>query len=113
MKTNTLGIALALLACAALPAKADMESYLNAQEGNEVRSILVFKIPFGVGAVRDNPPSLGLDITVRAGEERRMRPERYDPLTGAREPDFEPDDVKTWSIEQPNLILVPARPLAH
>lgn len=105
MKASNLGFALVLLALAALPAKADMESYLSADEGNEVRSFLVLKIPFGIGDWRDNIPSLGLDISVRSGEERRMQPERYDPLTGAREPDLELDSIKTWSLEKPNLAL--------
>jgi len=66
----------------------------------EIRGMMIFKIPFGTtSSDQQLMPEIGFNLSVSRPEEEIHKPERFDPRTGAKLPEHDPEQIRTWSLE--------------
>lgn len=80
-------------------ALAEVDDSLNSNQ-NDVRGMLVVKIPIGVDGGASGTPSYGVDIQMQKNQGQELRKDRFDPHTGARLSDSDLEDVRTWNFEK-------------
>ena len=80
------------------PLRADDSRRGGLEQEQEVQGLFFLRIPFGQGKAPERP-SFGVDLNMRSEAQRQHTPDRYDPKSGRRIPDQDPDKVRTWELE--------------
>ncbi len=71
---------------------------------DQVRGMLVLKLPFG-GGKTFSTPRLGFDFQMQRKSDLDYLKESYDPETGRRLPEIDAGSMRTWTLDPPELIL--------
>ena len=71
---------------------------------DEVRGMLVLKLPFG-GSKTFSAPRLGFDFQMQRKSDLDYLKESYDPETGRRLPETDAGSMRTWTLDPPEFIL--------
>ena len=71
---------------------------------DQVRGMLVLKLPFG-GGKSFSAPRLGFDFQMQRKSDLDYLKESYDPETGRRLPEIDAGSVRTWTLDPPEFIL--------
>ncbi len=71
---------------------------------DQVRGMLVLKLPFG-GGKSFSAPRLGFDFQMQRKSDLDYLKESYDPETGRRLPEIDAGSMRTWTLEPPEFIL--------
>ena len=71
---------------------------------DQVRGMLVLKLPFG-GGKTFSAPRLGFDFQMQRKSDLDYLKESYDPETGRRLPEIDAGSMRTWTLDPPEFIL--------
>ncbi len=71
---------------------------------DQVRGMLVLKLPFG-GGKTFSAPRLGFDFQMQRKSDLDYLKESYDPETGRRLPEIDTGSMRTWTLDPPEFIL--------
>ncbi len=80
------------------PLWADDSRSSGLEQEQEVQGLFFLRIPFGQDKAFERP-SFGVDLDMRSEVQRQHAPDSYDPKSGRRIPDQDPDKVRTWELE--------------
>ena len=80
------------------------EANPGGQFPNEVRGMLVLKLPFG-GASIFSAPRMGFDFHMQNRSDFDYLKESYDPDTGRRLPEIDAGRTRTWPFDPPEFVL--------
>lgn len=80
------------------------EADRNGESSNDVRGMVVLRLPFGGGSIF-SAPRMGFDFDMRNRSDYDHLRQSYDPDTGRRLPEIDAGRMRTWPLESPDVVL--------